>query len=267
MALKIHALVTGELAATLEEVLIDGGPDVGRRPYGYDERIPLTDGTTMAGIRHPVPVFLITGGEKTVLVDTGMGSAEELIEAFGGRGIQIHCEKKPEWEIDAALAKAGVTPDDIEIVFHTHLHYDHIANNEAFRKAAFLVPPEEMEVVFDPPPEYGFPEFASHIRNVEDRITLTGREGEVIAGVKYFRLGAHSPGFTAVAVETELGRVVLAGDIMFDTFSCEYDWPSGYHYRLDEFKPAYRRIKSEGDVIIPGHDWKVWEDFPGGVIG
>ena len=266
----IHAIVTGELAASVGEILINGGP-AGVEPYGFDEAIPLSDGSTMTGIKQPVPVFLITGGEKVILVDTGMGPAEELIKAFRNHGMEIYCRKEPEWEIEKALAAAGVTPNDIDVVFHTHLHYDHITNNEVFTNARFLVPPEEMDWALNPPPHWGagpyFPEFGEHVRKVQDRVSLLGPEGEVISGVTYFRLGGHSPGFTALAVETALGRVVLAGDIMFDTISVEHDWPSGFCYRLDEFAPAYERIHKEADIIIPGHDWKVWEQFPDGVIG
>ncbi len=271
MTLEIHAIVTGELAASVGEILINGGPADGCRPYGYDEAIPLPDGSTMTGIRQPVPVFLITGGEKVILVDTGMGSAGELIEVFRNHGMEIYCRKEAEWEIEKALAGAGLAPEDIDIVFHTHLHYDHIGNNETFERARFLVPPEEMDWALNPPHHWGagpyFPEFGEHVRSVQDRISLLGREGEVIPGVEYFRLGAHSPGFTAIAVETALGRIVLAGDIMFDTISVEHDWPSGFYYRLDEFAPAYERIHAEADIIIPGHDWKVWDEFPDLVIG
>ena len=126
-----------------------------------------------------------------------------------------------------ALASAGVGLEDIDIVLHTHLHYDHVANNEAFPKARFLAPPEEIDWALDPPHYWGagpyFPEFADPLRAVKDRLRPLRREGEIIPGVKYFRLGGHSPGFTAVAVTTALGRAVIAGDIMFDSFNAEYD--------------------------------------------
>lgn len=111
------------------------------------------------------------------------------------------------------------------------------------------------------------PQFAKHIKDIDTYLTLIGEEGEVIAGVRYFRLGAHSPGCTALSVQTDIGRVVLAGDVMLDTLSNIYDWPAGFYYRLDQFEPAYKRIREEADIIIPGHDWKVWHTYKNGIIG
>lgn len=271
MSLKIHAIVTGELAGLLSEIMLNGGPQVAERPFGYDEKIPMHEGSTMAGVRQPVPVYLITGGEKIILIDTGLGSPEELLNAYHEQRLEIFCHQKPEWEIISALNNVSITPDDIDIVFHTHLHFDHIGNNEYFKRARFMVPSEEMSWALNPPHHGGsgpyLHQFSKHVQNVLDQIELLDYEGDIIPGVKYFRLGAHSPGFTAVAVNTNAGRVVLAGDIMIDNFNIKYNWPAGFYYRLDEFETAYNRIRKEADIIIPGHDWKVWDIYPNGIIG
>jgi glyoxylase-like metal-dependent hydrolase (beta-lactamase superfamily II) len=151
------------------------------------------------------------------------------------------------------------------------LHFDHIGNNENFPKAKFLVPSEEMNWALTPPHHGGsgpyFIQFAKHVRVIQDQITTIGYEGEIIPGVKFFRIGAHSPGFTAVGVKTDIGRVVLAGDVMLDAMNIKYNWPAGFYYRLDEFTTAFKRIHDEADIILPGHDWIVWHDYQNGIIG
>jgi glyoxylase-like metal-dependent hydrolase (beta-lactamase superfamily II) len=271
MGLKIQGLVTGELACTLGELMLNGGPKTNERPYGFDEKISMPDGTSFSGVRQPVPVWLITGGEKVILVDTGMGPADELISAYHELGMDIFCNQKPEWDLTYTLANIGLTADDIDIVFQTHLHFDHIANNERFTRAKFLVPSEEMDWALTPPHHGGsgpyLKKFTKHVRDVREQITQIGYEGEIIPGVKFFRVGAHSPGFTAIVVKTDVGRVALAGDVMLDNMNIKYNWPAGFYYRLDEFNTAFKRIDDEADIIIPGHDWIVWHDYQNGRIG
>lgn len=96
MGLKIQGIVTGELAGTLSEIMLNGGPKTAERPFGFDEKIPMPDGTTFAGVRLPVPVWLITGGERVILVDTGMGSTGELLQAYHEQGMEIFCRQQPE---------------------------------------------------------------------------------------------------------------------------------------------------------------------------
>lgn len=150
MGLKIQGLITGELVGSMSEIFLNGGPKSSALPYGFDAAISMPDGTSFSGIRQPVPVWLITGGEKVILVDTGLGPVEELTEAYQQQGMSIFCYQKPEWNILNALAKAGVKPNDIDIVFHTHLHFDHIANNRYFEKAQFLIPDIEMPWALTP---------------------------------------------------------------------------------------------------------------------
>src|SRR4029077_4620712 len=71
-----------------------------------------------------VPVGLnsvvVKTGQETVLIDTGIGSKlpERLINIFG----------QPAQLLDN-LAVAGISPEDIDIVINTHLHFDHCGWN------------------------------------------------------------------------------------------------------------------------------------------
>lgn len=44
-----------------------------------------------------------------------------------------------------ALAEIDLTPEHIDIVINTHLHFDHCGNNEIFTNAVFYVPEKEIE--------------------------------------------------------------------------------------------------------------------------
>lgn len=100
---------------------------------GDIELVPLNDGTCKMsqefyvgldfeahrelladdGLVHiPIGCFLLRSGETTVLIDAGLGD----VDVGWGRG----------GELPTALAAAGASREDIDIVVCSHLHVDHI---------------------------------------------------------------------------------------------------------------------------------------------
>jgi glyoxylase-like metal-dependent hydrolase (beta-lactamase superfamily II) len=81
----------------------------------------------------PVNAYLIRLNGKTVLVDTGLGKNPE---ADSGHLLE-------------QLETAGVSPSDIDLIFITHYHFDHIGGlvkadgTRVFPKAQLLVPRSE----------------------------------------------------------------------------------------------------------------------------
>jgi glyoxylase-like metal-dependent hydrolase (beta-lactamase superfamily II) len=67
---------------------------------------------------------VVRTGKQTVLIETGIGNKlpERLIKIFG----------QPAKLLDN-LAAAGVSPDDIDIVINTHLHFDHCGWNTVWQ--------------------------------------------------------------------------------------------------------------------------------------
>ena len=81
------------------------------------------DGTIGEGSMVPCWVWYLEGGDKKILVDTGMGSAEEVINCQANYGISLAANKKPEWELALGLKEFGLTPDDIDIIVISHCHF------------------------------------------------------------------------------------------------------------------------------------------------
>ena len=78
-----------------------GGPNIWRTHYGC---------------------YLLRSQGRTILVDTGAGSAATnpgMIAFFGLEDGRLMSE----------LQSAGVRPEDIDMVFFTHLHPDHVGWN------------------------------------------------------------------------------------------------------------------------------------------
>ena len=98
---------------------------------------------------YPVFVYLAEGGDKLLLVDTGMAYTERADR------YHHHGSYQPEgMAIAEQLAKLGYQPEDIGIVVFTHLHWDHCFYMEKFTNAEFYVNRREYEFAMDPIPLY-----------------------------------------------------------------------------------------------------------------
>src|SRR5436189_5919899 len=73
---------------------------------------------------------LVRTGEKNILIETGIGNklSEKMVEIYGQPAKLLE-----------NLTGSGVSPDDIDIVINTHLHFDHCGWNTV-RKNGATVP-------------------------------------------------------------------------------------------------------------------------------
>ena len=117
----MHRLTLGdfELTAVSDGLYrLDGGAFFGVIPKVMWEKKVKADAANY------VPVGLnsvvVRTGQQTILIETGIGNKlpERLIKIFG----------QPAKLLDN-LAAAGVSPEDIDIVINTHLHFDHCGWN------------------------------------------------------------------------------------------------------------------------------------------
>ena len=84
-----------------------------------------------ANEQHLVPMnlncLLVDSGGKTILIDNGLG--DKLSEKAQRQwGLEF-----PDGTLIENLAKAGVQPDDVDIMLDTHLHSDHCGGNTTIR--------------------------------------------------------------------------------------------------------------------------------------
>jgi len=209
-------------------------------------------------------MFLIRGGDKQILVDTGPGSPAEVKERHGFDMTQL-----PSEEPLAALAEHGVQPADIDIVVNTHLHWDHCSNNHLFSRAEIVVQREELRYAIDPLPtgrasyerKRGMlPTWMKSIGNI------SARDGdyELIPGVRVVTLPGHTPGSQGVVVDTAAKRYLIAGDCV----SCFANWqgdqtvehiPSGSFTDLAAYFRSFAKIEQLQCEVIPSHDLAVAE--------
>src|SRR5947209_8501179 len=66
---------------------------------------------------------LVRGGKKTVLIETGIGNKlSDKMKAI----------YEPHERLMKSFAEAGVSPEDIDVVINSHLHFDHCGWNTVY---------------------------------------------------------------------------------------------------------------------------------------
>lgn len=205
-------------------------------------------------------IWLIQDGEKTVVVETGVKDAKSFSDSTE-RYIPGGVIQKPGERTPALLEEAGVDAASVKHVLITHLHPDHYDYFEAFPSARMVVNRRE----YEESREALIPEVARQLESRPDALRLVEEE-EVLPGIRAVPLGCHSPGSQGFLVQTWLGPVLLTGDVVYLYENIEENRfiNSG---DPDGCRAAYEKIRSLTDLILPAHDPKVLDRWPGGVIG
>lgn len=216
------------------------------------------------GVKLDVPclAYVLQGGGRTILVDTGPCGAE--------RSARHHrpLRKEPGQELPAALRGLGVDPRDIDLVLLTHLHWDHCFNLEHLPRAAFVVQRRELAYAACPLPadravyEAQIPGIRPPWMGAYDRIIPVEGDTEVAAGVRVILLPGHTPGFQGVAVATRDGEWAIAGDTIpilenWEKTAGQPKTPSGLYQNLFDYYDSLNRLNAFGSRILPGHDARV----------
>ncbi|MEM9797396.1 MAG: N-acyl homoserine lactonase family protein [Pseudomonadota bacterium] len=213
---------------------------------------------------HPMDYFmwLLRRDEETILVDTGYDAAEGERR---DRPILI--------DPADALRPFGLTPDRIDTLILTHLHYDHAGGLHLFPNATLHLQAAEMAYATGPcmcHDTLRMPFTGDHIceavkRLYQGRVVFHDGTAEVADGVLVHRIGGHSRGLQAVQVRTEAGWLCLASDAthFYENVLSEKPFPIVVDLQemLDGFA-TLRKLASRPELIVPGHDPIVREIFP-----
>lgn len=168
-------------------------------------------------------------GEKTMLVDTGFEREAD---------IDTGNEERNHEKLKTLLHLEGLTPQDIDYIFFTHLHRDHTGNYKLFRNSTFFMSTCEYE--------------RSPIPNSEP----VDDNDEIMEGVTALYTPGHTKGHCSVRVSLEEDTVVCAGDAIVSlTYLLQGKfWSYNPDYYSDEAsRESVKRIMDAADYIIPGH--------------
>lgn len=218
-------------------------------------------------VNSAVQSWLLRSEGRTILVDTGVGNHKER-------------PYSPVWshlrtDFIADLARAGVAPEDVDIVINTHLHVDHVGWNTrldgrdwvpTFPNATYLLPKDDYD--FWNPENGHKPLLGRGNQNVfEDSVAPVHRAGQVRlwqgdhrvdANLRLEAAPGHTPGSSVLTLAAGTDRAVFVGDLLHspvqlvdpDHNSCFCEDPVGA-------RASRRRIlgwaADHNALVVPAH--------------
>ncbi|MFI8490464.1 MBL fold metallo-hydrolase [Streptomyces rubrogriseus] len=195
-------------------------------------------------VNSAIQTWLLRSGDKTILVDTGVGNHKERPYA----PVWSHLET----DFLANLARAGVQPEDVDIVINTHLHIDHVGWNTyldgrswvpTFPNATYLMPKDDFD--FWNPANGHQPLLGRGNQNVfEDSVAPVHQAGQTLLWENSHQIDAdlrldaapgHTPGSSVLTLSSGTDRAVFVGDLLHnpvqivepDANSCFCEDPAG----------------------------------------
>jgi len=152
--------------------------------------------------RLPIMCFLVRAGDRTVVVDTGAGPP----------GFWDGWEPEREGGLLPALAAHGVQPTDVDVVFLTHVHIDHVGWNAhadgrpTFPNARYVLHREALAAARARKDRAHIPQ---SILAIADRIDPVDDGAELAPGIRVLSLPGHDDGHSGLLVGDD---ALIVGD-------------------------------------------------------
>ena len=234
---------------------LDGGAMFGVVPKPlWERRAPADDRNRIRlGLR-----ALLVRGERTMIIDAGIGAKMDP------KSVDIYAiDRTP--GLDASLASAGASRDDVEVVLATHLHFDHAggftenradgAIAPAFPRARYVIRRAEWEDATHPHERNRASYLPENFVPLADAgvIDFIDDDGPVMRGVRVLRTGGHTMHHQIVMLESSDRTAVFAADLMPTAAHVDEPWIMGYDlYPMDTlaFKRTFVRQAIDREYLV-----------------
>ena len=197
------------------------------------KRLHLASLRGIDGREWPVHGFVVTHPGGAVLVDTGCGGPDEVLNDW----------RVVNRSVADALAELDMTPADIGLVINTHLHFDHCGQNAVFAHAPCYVQRAELDRA-----ERESPELYDWFGFMNARWELLDGDVEILPGLSVITTPGHTVGHQCVVVATDDQADVLIGDAAYtpNQFAGppDEDVPPGQASNLVAWRGSLDRIRS-----------------------
>lgn len=195
-----------------------------RDPAGYHEQATDHDWRfhprdNESRVRMNFGCYLITDGDRTIMMDAGIG------EATSGMPADLVSGLMPQ-----AVDQLGIDRGSVETVIYSHMHFDHIGGSRregqvVFPSARHVFHTREWE--FWKAADSDFGEAARQIVQPlleEDRIDFIDDDTEYLPGVTAVESFGHTPGHLSLTIYSGGTRTFLGGDISNHPFQVEHPY-------------------------------------------
>jgi methylmalonyl-CoA epimerase len=234
---------------------LDGGAMFGVVPKAlWAKAAPADDRNRIQLATRP----LIVRGARTMLIDAGLGDKQDakFHEMYGVDRSR---------NLDHGLAEAGLSPDDIDIVLASHLHFDHAGGftvrdasgkvRPKFRRAQYIVRRGEWEDATHPHERNRASYIADDFVPLAEAgvLQLVDDDQTIMPGVRVRRTGGHCMHHQMVLIESGGKTAAFAADLMPTTAHLSPPWIMGYDlYPMDTLaaKKAFLAEAVEKEMLV-----------------
>jgi glyoxylase-like metal-dependent hydrolase (beta-lactamase superfamily II) len=252
----LHRTTLGDFELTIlsdGNCYIDGGTMFGIIPKTmWEKRITPDE-------RNTIPLatnsLLVRTGRQNVLIETGIGN--KLSEK--SQAIYRH-----QALLMKSFEQAGISPDEIDIVINTHLHFDHCGWNThykngkpvaTFPRATYYVQEGELQHAH----EQHERDRVSYMTDNYDPLVNSGQmkllkgDAEIVPGISVKVYPGHTRDMQAVMVESGGKVAAYPSDLVSDAKHLDPTWTLGYDlYPLESIANKHRFY----EVAVP-QQWLV----------
>jgi glyoxylase-like metal-dependent hydrolase (beta-lactamase superfamily II) len=225
---RMHRLTLGDFELTVFSdgtYHLDGGAYFGVIPKVMWSRKVEADANNY--VETGLNSLLIRTGNKTVLVETGIGNklSDRMIKFYGQPAKLLE-----------NLAAAGIAPEDIDIVINTHLHFDHCGWNTLRDKNGKIVPTFPRAKYYAPEGEWHYArrpserDAISYIHDNYDPLVTSGQmtllKGgeEIVPGISVKTFPGHTEYMQGVIVQSAGKTACYISDLIPTTAHLDLAW-------------------------------------------
>ncbi|MEU7073117.1 MBL fold metallo-hydrolase [Streptomyces narbonensis] len=229
-----------------------------------DHWAPESDSAVMA-----LQSWVLRSGGRTILVDTGVGDGRERPHSP-----QFHRRRDG---FLGRLERAGVRPEDVDVVVNTHVHADHVGWNTragegegewvpTFPNAEYLVPAAD-DFHYGPANGYGgglqeedrlvYEESVAPVHRA-GQVRLWDGEHRVDENLTLESAPGHTPGSAVLRLASGGDRAVFVGDLVHSPVQL-LEPSCGSCFCLDPGRAAasrrriLERAADERELVVPAH--------------
>ena len=210
---------------------LDGGAMFGVVPRTlWEKRLPPDDDNRIPLGMRPL---IVRSGQTTIIIDAGCG------DKMDAKSTRIY-KLDRRYHLDHALADAGLSAEDIDIVVASHLHFDHVGGFTRigrdgsivprFPRAKYIAHRAEWEDATHPHERNRASYLQENFVPLKDAgvLTLVDDATEIIPGVRYRRSGGHTPNHQVVMIESRGKTAVFTADMYPTTVHISDPWVMGF---------------------------------------
>jgi glyoxylase-like metal-dependent hydrolase (beta-lactamase superfamily II) len=257
----VHRTTIGDFELTIfsdGKYLLDGGAFFGVVPkVMWAKKVNVDDkNRVLTGLNS----LLVRTGDRNILIETGIGNklSERMIRFYG----------QPAELLDN-MSAGGVSPDDIDIVINTHLHFDHCGWNTirandriipTFPKAKYYVQEGEWQHACRPFER----DRISYISDNYDPLINTGQmellrgDCEIVPGISVRVFRGHTAYMQAVIIESRGRKACYISDLIPTRAHIDLTWGMSFDLfpvdTIESKKKYYAESIPEKWLTVFTHD-------------